>query len=351
MGGVESVDKKKRPMRRRRRRRRRSGWQSLLRNVLEAVALLAAGLIGVITAVGRAADRFTGSGVWTHLLPFAGAVLLLAVGTAVVLGVWLVVRAWLARWFTPAPLILAFAIAGGAGWFATLPVFDLELVHLRTLIGGSADAERRAIAHQVFAAYRRGDRVEVQRMLERARGYEGIIHAAAEAFGLDPEVLIGLAATESSFEPRDSADGGRGLLQITAVPEDATRDVQHRLGVAQVDLRDARQNAWLAAATMRRYLDDMQGDLFLGLLAYNIGPHNGGLRAIMEQYGARDFVTIQPYLQHLPRDYPVRVLANALAARVWRREGRLPAYEEGNNAARIQRLGIPGLESIAVTDH
>ncbi len=349
MGGVEFVDKKKRPIRRRRRRRRRGGWQSLLRNAIEAVALLGAGLIGVIAAVGRAADRFTGSGVWTHLLPFAGAVLLLAVGMALVLGAWLVVRAWLARWFTPAPLILAFAVAGGAGWFATQPTFDLELVHLRTLIGGSAEAERRAIAHQVFATYRRADRAEVQRMLERSRAYEGIVHAAAEAFGIDPDVLIGLGATESSFEPRDSADGGRGLFQITAVPEDASRDVQRRLGVTQIDLHDARQNAWLAAATMRRYLDDMQGDLFLGLLAYNIGPHNGGLRAIMEQYGARDFVTIQPYLQHLPRDYPVRVLANALAARVWRREGRLPAYEEGDNAARIQQLGIPGLESIATS--
>jgi hypothetical protein len=48
----------------------------------------------------------------------------------------------------------------------------------------------------------------------------------------------------------------------------------------------------------------MHGDLFLGLLAYNIGPRNGGLRAIMTQYGAHDFVTIQPYLQLLPRDYP-----------------------------------------------
>jgi hypothetical protein len=87
----------------------------------------------------------------------------------------------------------------------------------------------------------------------------------------------------------------------------------------------------------------MHGDLFLGLLAYNIGPKNGGLRAIMEQYGARDFVTIQPYLHTLPRDYPVRVLASALAYRLWRREGQLLRYEEGDNARRIQRVGIPGL--------
>ena len=82
----------------------------------------------------------------------------------------------------------------------------------------------------------------------------------------------------------------------------------------------------------------------LGLLAYNIGPRNGGLQAIMARYGARDFVTIQPYLQELPRDYPIRVLAAALAYRLWLRDGRLPKYEEADNAASIQAVGIPGLQ-------
>ena len=88
---------------------------------------------------------------------------------------------------------------------------------------------------------------------------------------------------------------------------------------------------------------EMKNDLFLGLLAYNIGPANGGLRFIMQQYGASDFTTIQPYLQTLPRDYPIRVLTYALAFRLWHLEGRLPAYEEGSNALSIQRIGIPGL--------
>jgi len=88
----------------------------------------------------------------------------------------------------------------------------------------------------------------------------------------------------------------------------------------------------------------MNGDLFLGLLAYNIGPRNGGLASIMAQYGARDFFTIQPYLKDLPRDYPIRVLSAALAYRLTRHEGKLPAYHEGENAKAIQALGIPGLD-------
>ena len=100
----------------------------------------------------------------------------------------------------------------------------------------------------------------------------------------------------------------------------------------------------IAPRTLRQYLDQMGDDLFLGLLAYNIGPQNGGLKSIMSQYGAKDFVTIQPYLKNLPRDYPIRVLSAALAYRVWHTQGSLPRYEEGSNAKRIQQLGVPGLD-------
>ena len=39
----------------------------------------------------------------------------------------------------------------------------------------------------------------------------------------------------------------------------------------------------------------------------------------------------------------IRVLGNALAFRLFRKLGTLPAYEEGLNAVRIQQIGIPGL--------
>ena len=154
---------------------------------------------------------------------------------------------------------------------------------------------------------------------------------------------MGVGATESSFAPRPSKDGGRGLFQITKIPASVEKLVRDRLGVDKLDSWNQRHNAFLGAATLRRYLDQMGDDLFLGLLAYNIGPQNGGLKAIMTQYGAKDFVTIQPYLKNLPRDYPIRVLSAALAYRVWHTEGSLPRYQEGDNAKRIQRLGVPGL--------
>jgi len=307
------------------------------------VALGSVALAATVAALGRLADMLAGAAGWLHLVGFATAVLGLGILTAVLLTGWLALRLRLARWTSTAPATAAILVAGVAAWLAAGPEFQADVSSLRMLVGGRSETQRETIAHQVYAAYRRSDLTALLRLLERARVYEPTILEAAATFDVDPEVLMGVAAAESAFYPRDSADGGRGLFQITAAPADAVTDVKRRLGVAQIDPLNQRHNAFLAAATLRRYLDEMHGDPFLGLLAYNIGPRNGGLRAIMEQYGARDFVTIQPYLHTLPRDYPIRVLSAALAYRLWHTEGRLPRYEDGTNASHIQNVGIPGL--------
>jgi hypothetical protein len=215
------------------------------------------------------------------------------------------------------------------------------------MVGAKEAAARSTIAHQVFAAYRRLDLGQMEVVLERSRVFEPTIEEAAKAFEVEPEVLVGVGATESSFYPRKSADGGEGIFQITAAPASAVTAVRERLKITKLDPLNQRHNAFLGAATLRQYLGEMKSDLFLGLLAYNIGPRNGGLKTIMKQYGARDFTTIQPYLQNLPREYPIRVLSAALAYRVWRTEGRLARYEKDDNAKRIQRIGIPGIDAVA----
>jgi soluble lytic murein transglycosylase-like protein len=297
----------------------------------------------MIAALGWVAWAFAGAGVWSHLLPFAAAVLVLGVAAAAGLRGWVSLRGRLAERGATLPAALACAGAIAALVLAGRPAFQRNLASLRVLVGGPGEAQKQTVAHQVYATYRRSDLAGLQRVLERARVYEPTVLEAAAAFGVDPEVLMGVGAAESAFYPRDSADGGRGLFQITAPPAAAVAQARRQLGVAQLDPLNQRHNAFVAAATLRLYLAQMHGDPFLGLLAYNIGPRNGGLRAAMEQYGARDFVTIQPYLQNLPRDYPIRVLSAALAYRLWRTEGRLPRYEDGDNAVRIQRVGIPGL--------
>lgn len=318
----------------------RREWAAL---VAEVAALTGAALVAIIAALGRFADWFVGAGLWQNLMPFAVAVLALALAVGAALSGWRVLRRGLRLRLAWAPAGIAFALAAAAAWWAQQPAFRADLRHLQALVGGQAAAERAAIAHQVYAAYRRASLAHLERMYARARPYVPAIEDAAEAFALDPALLVGVASAESSFAPRNSRDGGRGLFQITALPRAADQAARAALKVERLDLAEHRHNAFAGAATLRLYLDQMRGDLFLGLLAYNIGPANGGLQAIMRHYGARDFVTIQPYLQQLPRDYPIRVLSAALAYRLWQREGRLPPYEQADNAERIQSIGIPGL--------
>jgi soluble lytic murein transglycosylase-like protein len=322
-------------------------WAVGLQGVLEAIGVLVTALVLGTMALGHFAARFAGDRLWMHLLPFAATVLAIGVGITALLRGWVAVRPWLALRHPRLPAATA-GVAAVVALAGTLhPAYRADVASLRLAVGGSTEAQRATLAHQVYAAYRRSNLKAIGRMLERARGFDAVVHEAADAFGVDAEILMGIAAAESAFVPRDSADGGHGLFQITAPPADAVTQAKRELGVSDIDLANPKHNAYVAAATLRVYFDQMHGDPMLAILAYNIGPKNGGLATIMRQFGAHDFVTAQPYLKDLPRDYPVRVLAGALAYRLWTRDGLLPRYEDGDNARRIQAIGIPGLSAEA----
>jgi len=317
--------------------------KSLLLVGLEALSLIFSGVVAIIVLLGYTANRFSGTNWVDNLLPFALGVLALMLLGALALIAWWKLRCWLLSFSNLLMPILSLCLALGVGWLGLHERFTFAFGQFKTLVGGQHEAERVTLTHQVFAAYRRQNPGNLQTIMARAEPYGDLIDEAARAFDVDSQLLQGIAATESSFLPRNSQDGGRGLFQITLVPKPVLADAARLLAVDKVSLDNHRHNAFVAAATLKYYLAQMDNDPFLGLLAYNIGPANGGLRFVMQQYGVTDFVTIQPYLQQLPRDYPIRVLTYALAFRLWQQEGRLLAYEEGNNALKIQRMGIPGL--------
>ena len=312
---------------------------------LETLGLVITAVSAIMVLLGYSANWFSGTRFFTSLLPFAIGVLCLIVAAAVLLIGWWRLRRWLQSRAAILAPVLAVCLALVIGWFVMQNQFTQAIGHFRMLVGGKQEASRITLAHQVYAAYRRYDQAQLLKMVNRAETYNPAIEEAAKVFDIDPNLLQGIAATESSFLPRDSLDGGYGLFQITLVPKAIMEQAGKKLGVSKLSLLNPQHNAFIAAATLKYYLSEMHNDLFLGLLAYNIGPANGGLRFIMQQYGATDFVTIQPYLQTLPRDYPIRVLSHALAFRLWQKEGKLPVYEEGDNAMRIQRIGVPGLQA------
>jgi len=310
---------------------------------VELLSLASVAISAIILLLGYSADRFTGTSFFGSLLPFAFGILLLVLLAVFLLLAWWRLRQWLhpkAEWWAS---LVAASLAIVIGVFSAQDNFAQAYGQFRTLVGGKEEAGRVTLSHQIYAAYRRYGAKDLQKMLDRSKAFTPAIEAAAKAFDVDVNILHGIAAAESSFMPRNSADGGRGLFQITQVPKAIVEAAAEELEVAKPDLKNPKHNAYVAAATFRHYLNEMNEDLFLALLAYNIGPANGGLRFIMDQYHASDFTTIQPYLQEMPRGYPVRVLSYALAFRLWREEGKLLAYEEGRNALHIQHIGIPGL--------
>ena len=310
---------------------------------LELLGLTILGMAAIIVLLGYFANRFSGTGFLNSLLPFAGGILGLIVFTSLLLVIWRRFRGWLRDRSPLLPPAIVLGLTLLICGFIAQEHFNRAFGYYRTLVGGKEEAGRVVLAHQVYAAYRRLDTVQAAKMINRAGQFTRDIDEAAATYAIDIDLLKGLAAAESSYLPRKSTDGGHGLFQITKVPTSVTEEVNKLFPANSRAMNNPRYNAFLGAATLRHYLAEMNDDLFLGLLAYNIGPANGGLRFIMQQYGVTDFTTIQPYLLRLPRDYPIRVLAYALAFRIDRREGRLTAYEEGRNAMSIQAMGIPGL--------
>jgi len=280
------------------RKKKKKPQKNLLRGALlfslECLGLATISLVTVIVILGYFGNRFSGTDFLNSLLPFAGGTLLLIILLSVLFSVWKRTRRWLLRRSYPLPLFVVLLLCLLLSGFVTQQDISRAFGYYRTLVGGKDEAGRVVLAHQVYAAYRRLDNASLAKMINRAEQYRKAIEEAAAAYAIDSDLLKGLAATESSYLPRKSGDGGHGLFQITRVPGEVTKNVDKLFPSARQKMNDPRYNAFLGAATLRHYLTDMNEDLFLGLLAYNIGPANGGLRFIMEQYGVTDFTTIQP---------------------------------------------------------
>ena len=177
---------------------------------LELVFLAIAGLVATISVLGHAAHWFGGIGLTESLLPFSGTVFGLAIAGSLFLWLWGHIHQRLVAGGPKRPALVAFLVFMAALVFAMRPSFKDDLASLKSLVGGTEQAGRVTIAHQVYANYRRSELDGVLVMLERSRPYLEEIRKASKAFNVNGEILVGIALAESSFLPRDSQDGGRG---------------------------------------------------------------------------------------------------------------------------------------------
>jgi len=94
-------------------------------------------------------------------------------------------------------------------------------------------------------------------------GWGALIEQSARANGIEPSLLAGLLAAESSWNPRArSKSGAMGIAQFMP-------DTARGVGLRNPD--DPRQAIPAAARYLRQKIDDFGGDIRLGLRAYNQG--------------------------------------------------------------------------------
>lgn len=130
-----------------------------------------------------------------------------------------------------------------------------------------------------------------------AAQYEPIIQGAAKAFDLDPNILRGMAQTESGFDPdvisgkRASKAGAVGIMQFMP-------DTAKRFGV---DPTNPKQAIFASAQYLRENLDKFGGDYQKAVAGYNWGENR-------DAYAQKDWVKRLPAET---KDYVKKVLTHA----------------------------------------
>jgi soluble lytic murein transglycosylase len=129
--------------------------------------------------------------------------------------------------------------------------------------------------------------------------YGNFIQDAAERYSLDPELIKAIIKIESSFNPFAlSEKGAMGLMQL--MPETA-REMQVSAPY------EAEENIMGGSRYLRRMLNLFDGDLLLGLAAYNAGPSK-----VLENRTIPKIPETEEYVKKVMREYD-RTRANALA--------------------------------------
>jgi soluble lytic murein transglycosylase len=104
--------------------------------------------------------------------------------------------------------------------------------------------------------------------------YSNVIRQQAAEKHLDPSLVAAVIYAETKFEPRDSAVGAVGLMQV--MPQTASF-LAHRSGATTfttADLVNPQVNIAYGSYYLRYLLNEYHGNLSLALAAYNGGESN-----------------------------------------------------------------------------
>jgi soluble lytic murein transglycosylase len=135
-----------------------------------------------------------------------------------------------------------------------------------------------------------------------------IIREQATAKHLDPALIAGVIYAESKFEPRTSAAGAEGLMQILPATAYYLAKLSGGHSFTAGDLATPAINVAYGSYYLRYLLDHYGGDEMLAVAAYNGGLANvDRWRAAAEADGHRLGISEIPFPE--TREYVQRVLA------------------------------------------
>jgi soluble lytic murein transglycosylase len=137
--------------------------------------------------------------------------------------------------------------------------------------------------------------------------YSDVIRQQAAQKHVDPALIAGVIYAETKFEPRDSAAGAVGLMQV--MPQTALF-LAHRSGATTFrtsDLENPQVNIAYGSYYLRYLLREYHGDLTMALAAYNGGESNVD-RWVADARAAGQSLTLADIPFPETRAYVVRVL-------------------------------------------
>jgi soluble lytic murein transglycosylase-like protein len=188
------------------------------------------------------------------------------------------------------PVAAALLLLGGSATLAadapsprsaTLSAVEMDTLRLdlrplvpRTRVLQLIREEARQLRDPELELFRYTQRYRVSPEIARA------IVRAAEAEGIDPDLGFRLIRVESRFQPR--ARGPRGAVGLAQVMPSTARQLDPSIR-STADLYDPDVNLRLGFRYLRTMIDTFDGDVRLGLLAYNRGP--GTVRRVLRNGG------------------------------------------------------------------
>lgn len=192
-------------------------------------------------------------------------------------------------------------------------------------------------SHHTIVAYYNGQVTRNQRYAELyfteewAIRYQRYLKSAADFYNIDEAILYGLMVVESGLNRKAvSPRGARGLLQIILShhPE-AMKKAADFCNADKYDPDNACHSIFAGADIFDEYLDLANGSVPDALLYYNRGPNARDFKNLRNDRIADGYFLQRPYMEPGAeyRDFPLKVMANALAYKSYQKFGKVLALQ------------------------